>query len=133
MRVESTIETATVEQRKALKKACADMEGMFMNMLLKSMRKTVTKADLFGSAREEEMFQEMMDAEVCSTASRTQSVGIADMLYRELAPRLAEGASKQGERTEEGRGILRRAQDDVVGMQDKMVGLDALVSGGRKP
>ncbi len=120
MRIESTTETGTVEQRKALKKACADMEGMFMNMLLKSMRKTVTKADLFGSAREEEMFQDMMDSEVCSTAARTQSVGIADMLYRELAPRLeAKGPA-------EGTTAVEQARADIHKAKDEMVGLDAI-------
>ncbi len=56
-----------------------------MTYVLKSMRKTVPQADLFGSARDEEFFREMMDAEICSTAARTQSIGIAQMLYRQLA------------------------------------------------
>lgn len=120
MKVGSAIEAGSPEQRKALKKACADMEGMFMNMLLKSMRKTVTKADLFGSAREEEMFQDMMDAEVCSTAARTQSVGIADMLYRELAPRLGEESLADETKA------VGQAQAGVNRAKDEMVGLDAI-------
>lgn len=67
-----------------LKNACRDFEAMFVNNLLKAMRKTVVKSGLFGDQQEEEMFQEMMDAEVSKSISRTNSVGIADMLYRQL-------------------------------------------------
>ena len=99
MRIENTQREAaaagpTADQRK-LKKACADLEAVFMNYLLKSMRKTVSKADLFGSARDEEFFRDMMDAEICSTASRTQSVGIAGMLYRQLSTGI-DGQSRSG-------------------------------------
>ncbi|MCX8052616.1 MAG: rod-binding protein [Armatimonadetes bacterium] len=73
------------DEERRLKRACADFEGMFLGYLLKSMRKTVTTTDLFGSKREEEFFRDLMDAEICSTAARTQSVGIAEMLYRQLA------------------------------------------------
>lgn len=93
-------ESDPAKQQRALKKACADLEAVFMNYLLRSMRKTVTKADLFGSAREEEFFRDMLDTEVCSTAARTQSVGIADMLYRQLSA----GLGTQGDDVKELRG-----------------------------
>ena len=96
MRIDSTKQTGVTDQQKALKKACSDLEGVFMNYLLKSMRKTVTKTDLFGSARDEEFFQDMLDSEVCSTASRTQPTGIADMLYRQLSRQLGPGAQDAG-------------------------------------
>ena len=96
MRIEGASQTGATEQQKALKKACGDLEGVFMNYLLKSMRKTVTKSDLFGSGHEEEFFRDMLDSEVCSTASKTQPMGIADMLYRQLSQQLEPEAQDVG-------------------------------------
>ena len=96
MRIESTKQIAVTEQQKALKKACSDLEGVFLGYLLKSMRKTVTKTDLLGSAREEEFFRDMLDSEVCSQASKTQPMGIADMLYRQLSQQLKPEAQDAG-------------------------------------
>jgi flagellar protein FlgJ len=99
MRIESSQQQAvgaeTADERK-LKKACCDLEAVFLNYLLKSMRKTIPKADLFGSARDEEFFRDMMDVEICSAASRTQSLGIADMLYRQLSAGLDERSASGG-------------------------------------
>ncbi|MCL5105765.1 MAG: rod-binding protein [Armatimonadetes bacterium] len=72
------------DQDKKLKQACKDFEAIFTGFMLKSMRKTITKTDLFGSSKEEEMFQDMMDDEISKRASETNPMGIADMLYKQL-------------------------------------------------
>lgn len=72
-------------QDKKLKQACQDFESVFMGFVLKGMRKTVQKSDLFGSNKAEDMFTDMMDDEVCKSASKSNSMGIADLLYRQLA------------------------------------------------
>ncbi len=79
-----SIPDATSRQDAKLREACQDLEAVFLNHLLKSMRKTITKSDLFGSSKEEEFFQEMMDYEVSKSMSKTHSMGIADMLYKQL-------------------------------------------------
>lgn len=81
----STNNTPAANEDKKLKDACRDFEAIFLNNILKEMRKTVQKADLFGSDGQEEMFRDMMDSEICKSASRTQSMGIADTLYRQLS------------------------------------------------
>jgi len=84
--VNRIIDAASSErEEKRLREACKQFEGIFLGLLLKSMRKTVTKADLFGSARDEEIFSDMLDTELCERASGAQSLGIADMLYRQLS------------------------------------------------
>ena len=88
MRIESVAAgqpTPTSKEDKKLKQACQDFEAVFMGFMLKGMRKTVQKSELFGSSREEEMFTDMMDDEVCKSASRSKSIGIADLLYKQLA------------------------------------------------
>ena len=74
-----------VKEDKNLKQACKDFETIFTNFMLKSMRKTVTKGDLFGSSSQEEMFQDMMDAEYCKSATKSSSLGIADALYKQIS------------------------------------------------
>ena len=87
----SSASTANAAQDKKLKKACKDFEAIFLNNLLKSMRKTIVKSELFGSNQEEEMFQEMMDSETCNAISKQNSMGIADMLYRQMCSSVEQG------------------------------------------
>jgi flagellar protein FlgJ len=89
-------------QDKKLKEACKDFEALFMSSLLKAMRKTVQKTNLFGSDSGEETFQEMMDAEVSKSAAKTSSMGIADLMYRQLTDEMARKADPS---------LLRQAQD----------------------
>jgi flagellar protein FlgJ len=78
-----------------LKRACQQFEGLFLSQLMRSMRKTVTTTDLFGSEKSEQTFRDMLDSEMCDAATRTQSVGIADMLYRQLRTGLRPTESKE--------------------------------------
>ena len=82
------VSNADQKQQAKLKQACRDFEAIFLDQILKSMRKTVTKTELFGKSTEEDTFQEMMDSELCKAASKTESVGIADTMYRQLSAQL---------------------------------------------
>jgi len=75
------------KQDKKLKEACRDFEALFLSIVLKQMRKTVPKSALFGSDPAPDTFQEMMDDEIGRSAANTSSMGIADMLYRQLTNR----------------------------------------------
>lgn len=85
---------------KRLKDACKDFEAMFLNNLLKAMRKTIQKTNLFGSDSGEETFQEMMDTETSKAAAKTSSMGIADVLYRQLTAELAREADSSQARND---------------------------------
>jgi peptidoglycan hydrolase FlgJ len=71
-----------------LKKACEDFETIMTTYLLKSMHETVQRAESeeFGSGRD--LYEGMMDEAVASQLSRTQGLGLAKMLYKQLAPSL---------------------------------------------
>ena len=81
-------------QDKRLKDACKDFEALFLSSVLKAMRKTVEKTNLLGSDSAEDTFQEMMDVETAKSAAKTSSMGIADMLYRQLTSEMARGDEK---------------------------------------
>ena len=67
-----------------LKKACQEMESVFLNMLLKTMRATVPKSELGGNTQQTETMQSMMDMEMTRNMAAAGGTGIAAMMYRNL-------------------------------------------------
>lgn len=70
-----------------LREACEGFESMFLNMMLKEMRKTVPESEI-GNSYAMEMYQEMLDDEIAKTASKGKGIGIADAMYNQLSTRL---------------------------------------------
>ena len=77
---------STVASDKKLKSVCKDMESVFLNMMLTSMRATVPKDSLLGESNEDDIMKSMLDTELSKNMAQAGGVGIADMLYRQLAP-----------------------------------------------
>ena len=78
---------------KKLRTVCRDMETMFLNMLLTSMRTTVPEGGLLEKSNGEKIMQSMYDQQLSSTMSKAGGIGIADMLYRQLAVKTYKQAS----------------------------------------
>lgn len=84
-------QNVTPEMQKAkaedakLRKACQDFESVFIAYMLKTMRETVPKNDLFGDRSKEEIFQGMMDDEMSKEIAKSDSMGLSDMLYAQLS------------------------------------------------
>lgn len=77
---------AAVDSRGAIKAAAKEFEAFFMNMMLKSMRQAgeVMGGDsLFGS-EQEKMFIGMLDEQMSVELSQKGSLGIADLMVRNL-------------------------------------------------
>jgi peptidoglycan hydrolase FlgJ len=82
----NTKQPATVaKEDPALKKACSDFESLLVSQMLKKMRDTLPKTDLFGSKDKEEIFQSMLDDETAKHLSENGSLGLADLLYSQLS------------------------------------------------
>jgi peptidoglycan hydrolase FlgJ len=71
---------------KKLKKACQDMESVFLNMMMTSMRATVPKDSLLGESNEDDIMKSMLDTELSKSMAQAGGVGIASLLYRQLSP-----------------------------------------------
>lgn len=69
-----------------LKTVCQDMEAVFLNLLLSKMRDTVPENTLMGNSSAEKMIQSMLDGEITKDMAKAGGMGLADMLYRQLAP-----------------------------------------------
>ena len=78
-------EPKTKEEQKIWKSA-QDFEAFFLSQLFSQMRKTVPKNDLFGNKKREELFQGLLDEEVCKNLAKGKGLGLAEMLYKQLTP-----------------------------------------------
>ena len=75
----------TDKQAARLRKVCQDFESLLIGQMLKSMRETVPKSDVFGSREKEEIFQSMLDEQTAIEMSKTGALGLAEMLYSQLS------------------------------------------------
>lgn len=73
-----------VEDQK-LKKACTEMEAVFLNMLMQQMRTSLPKKSLLGQSSQQKTMQSMLDAEMTKELANAGGAGIADVLYKQLA------------------------------------------------
>jgi len=69
---------------KRLKEACAEFESIFICLVMKQMRKTITQSGLISGGKGEEIFTDMMDEELSKQASLRQGLGLRDVLIEQL-------------------------------------------------
>jgi len=70
-----------------LREACEGFESLFLNMMLKEMRKTVPESET-SSSYAMGVFEEMLDERIAETASKGKGIGIADAMYNQLSTKL---------------------------------------------
>ena len=97
-------------EKRVLKEACKEFEGLFWEQLLKSMRKTIPKSDFWGNRREEELYTSMYDQGLSVSLSEHGGLGLAEMLIRQLEP-VTEHSSDGKEEAESGTEAARTKQE----------------------
>ena len=80
----SSVKTTTSEAEKKLRKACEEFESVFTYEMLKSMRKSIEKSDLFSGGQGEEIYESMLDQELSKNVAGKGSNSISEMLYQQL-------------------------------------------------
>lgn len=83
------------DQGAALQETAQQFEAMFLQMVMKSMRATVTKSDLFNS-QSMETYEAMYDRELATVMARRGGIGLSAMLTQQLGGG-REGAAKSTE------------------------------------
>ncbi len=78
-----------------LKKAAEDFEALFVNYMLKSMRKTVMKSDLMGTGLGGDIMQSMFDEKLSGSVAQGSSLGIAELLYNQFSDQNGAGVAEQ--------------------------------------
>ncbi|MGA1196600.1 MAG: rod-binding protein [Candidatus Latescibacterota bacterium] len=76
-----------------LREAAKQFEAVFMSQLLKQMRSTVHKEEMFHGGAGEDIFTEMLDEKFAEKMS-VRGTGIADMLYRQLSRQFGIGETE---------------------------------------
>ncbi len=72
-----------------LRKACEELETVFIEYLIREMRKTVPRDEIFGGGRGEEVFQGMFDQEIAKKMSARGGIGLGEILYEQLSAHAA--------------------------------------------
>lgn len=72
-------------REKDLREACKDFESIFTYQLLKSMRATIDKCDLFHGGQGEEVYQSLLDQEYAKMIAGSGNNSISEALYRQLS------------------------------------------------
>jgi flagellar protein FlgJ len=72
------------ENHRRLHKACVEFESMLLYEIVKSMRRTISKCDLFHGGMAEETYEQLLDQELCRSLGGQRGLGIAETLYQQL-------------------------------------------------
>jgi len=76
------------ENKEGLKKAGSAFESIFMNLILKEMKKTVHSEDgILPESSDQKLFQEMLDEEVTNNLGKRGELGIRDAVIRTYGDR----------------------------------------------
>ncbi len=71
---------------KALRDSSRQLESLFVMEMLKAMRKTIPEGGLFEKNTSTEIYQEMLDMETAKATVAGPGLGIADAIYKQMAP-----------------------------------------------
>ncbi|MBU4316039.1 MAG: rod-binding protein [Proteobacteria bacterium] len=72
-----------------LKKVCQAFESLFVAQVMKEMRATVPKNELFDGGQAEEIYTSMLDEKLSEEIATNGSLGLAKKLYESLSETLA--------------------------------------------
>ncbi len=72
----------------ALKAVAQQFEGIFINMILKSMREATPKDGMFDS-EQGNLYTQLFDQQLAQKLSTGKGLGVADMLVKQLTPKIS--------------------------------------------
>ena len=72
------------KQRQQAKKVSQDFEGLFIGMMMKSMRETVAKDKLTGGGHGEDVYRSILDQEYVAESVKRGGFGLAKHIEKEI-------------------------------------------------
>lgn len=73
-----------IQSKAKLQRAVKEFESIFVGYLLKEMRSSVPKSDLFGESFGGDLVEGMFDSELAKHITRNGNLGLARLLYRQI-------------------------------------------------
>ncbi|MDR5659700.1 rod-binding protein [Serpentinicella sp. ANB-PHB4] len=74
-----------IDDREKLMDACREFEAIFLNMMMKEMRKTIPTDGLTEKSQAREIFESMHDEKLSVEMARGKGTGLAKQLYNQLS------------------------------------------------
>ena len=71
-------------QDMALKKQCQEFESVLIGQMFKQMRPKAEEEDMFGSTKDREMFNEMVDSERSKAWAQEGGIGLAAVMFQQM-------------------------------------------------
>jgi flagellar protein FlgJ len=91
----------TEKQRQQAKKISQDFEGLFVGMMMKSMRATVGKDTLTGGGHGEEVYRSILDQQYAdASVKRGGGLGIAKIIEKDIIRQESRKAAPKIDRVE---------------------------------
>lgn len=78
---------ADPERLDKLKQACADLESIFINSLLKSLKQTIPENGLLPKSAGSGLYDSMMDGQLAVFLSQGQGLGLGQVLFQQMSAR----------------------------------------------
>ncbi len=79
-----------------LREVAEDFESLFLNMMMKAMRSSVPRSELFGDQDEIQTYEELRDEELSKRMAHGRGLGIADLIVKQFEGREGEGLDLLG-------------------------------------
>lgn len=80
--------TKGVSDDAKLREAANDFEAIFIQQMLKTMRKTSFESDLLPKSEGEKVFQSLLDEQYALLSAKSGSLGLSEMIYQQLKPKV---------------------------------------------
>jgi Rod binding domain-containing protein len=97
----TAVQTAALAK---LHEAATQFEGVFLQMVMSSMRDTVPKESIFGKdSASEETWQGMLDDEYSQAMAKSGGLGLAEQLERQMRPQVLGNAAAEAHTQVDGR------------------------------
>ena len=80
--------TKGVGEDAKLREAANEFEAIFVQQMLKSMRKTSLESDLLPKSEGEKIFRSMLDEQYAKLSAKSGSIGLGHMIYQQLKSNL---------------------------------------------
>lgn len=90
--------TALAGGNKEARQACEDFEAVFIQQMLQVLRKTVMKSGLWEGGLQEDIYTSFYDGKIAEEIAHGRGIGIADVLYRNIASHHYEAPGSRGEK-----------------------------------
>ncbi|HYX34068.1 MAG TPA: rod-binding protein [Oligoflexus sp.] len=86
----SKVNQKTPDNVDAIKKLADEFEGIFLEIVLKSMRETVDKSQFIDGGNGEQIFQSMLDSEYAKNLASQRTTGLAVSIEQHLLGMMGE-------------------------------------------